>query len=154
MTKFRKSVVCRTNSFSCQLVSLIYLHNLHCSALVAFAFLQYVLSNGSTNGWIVMMHSQWLLVTQIAFVWLFPRLNAFSNRLAVNKQSRSCCICLIFLNCLFSNAASNCLYFMKYNYTHYMITCWNGFTPECGVVVFYVISQIFITYLPHQIQLR
>ena len=35
-----------------------------------------------------------------------------------------------------------------------MITCWNGFSPECGVVVFYVISQNFITYLPHQIQLR
>ena len=147
----------------------------------------------------------WCIVTQIAFVWRFhstPRLNAFSNRLAVNKHSRSCsiclvfkctlkllawtdaksrthciflhfstmcafsnrlpekmlspisCICLIFLNCVFSNAASNCLYYMKYNYTRYMITCWNGFSPECGVVVFYVISQNFITYLPHQIQLR
>ena len=34
-----------------------------------------------------------------------------------------------------------------------MITCWNGFTPECGVVVFYVISQNFITNLPNTVKM-
>ena len=85
----------------------------------------------------------------------------YTSPLCVHSQTvcqRKCIVALVafvwFFSTVFSNAASNCLYYMKYNYTRYMITCWNGFSPECGVVVFYVISQNFITYLPHQMQLR
>ena len=70
MTKFRKSNVCRTNSFSCQVVSLIYLHNLHWLHLFGFS--------------------------PVCIIHSTPRLSAFSNRLAVNKHSRSCSICLVF----------------------------------------------------------
>ena len=69
-------------------------------------------------------------------------------------HSRMSCSCFIFLHCVFSNAAWNGLHYMKYYHKCCIITRWNGFSPECGVVVFYVLSQNIVKYLPHQIQLK
>ena len=56
--------------FHFRLVSLIYLHNLHWLHLFGFS--------------------------PVCIIHSTPRLSAFSNRLAVNKHSRSCSICLVF----------------------------------------------------------
>ena len=57
--------------------------------------------------------------------------NGPSNRLHGRMQSRTGCICLTFLHCVFLNAVSDCLHYMKYNHTCCMVTCGDGFSPEC-----------------------
>ena len=72
-----------------------------------------------------MMHSHTncicLTFSTVRFKCLFKlhcRKYALSNRLPKKMHSRIYCICLIFLHCVFSNAASNCLHYMKYDHTH------------------------------------
>ena len=36
--------------------------------------------------------------------------------------------------------------FMKYNHTCCIVSCWNGFSPECAVMLFYVLSQNVVGY--------
>ena len=36
--------------------------------------------------------------------------------------------------------------FIKYNHTCCIVSCWNGFSPECAVMVFYVLSQNVVRY--------
>ena len=62
-----------------------------------------------------------LTFSTVRFKCLFKlhcRKYALSNRLPKKMHSRIYCICLIFLHCVFSNAASNCLHYMKYDHTH------------------------------------
>ena len=53
-------------------------------------------------------------------------------------------ICMIFLPCMFSNDISNCLHL--WSITTHVALFHVGFSPECAVMVFYVLSQNVVRY--------
>ena len=59
-------------------------------------------------------------------------------------DTKSHYICLIFLPCMFSNDISNCLHL--WSITTHVALFHVGFSPECAVMVFYVLSQNVVRY--------
>ena len=59
-------------------------------------------------------------------------------------DAKSHYICLIFLPCVFSNDVPNCLHL--WSITTHVALFHVGFSPECAVMVFYVLSQNVVRY--------
>ena len=80
-----------------------------------FTFLHCVLSNVSSNGLPVRMHSHIGCICLIYLHCVFS--NAPSKHLNEKIYIHTDCICLNFLHCVFSNVSSNCLPMMMHSHT-------------------------------------